>query len=210
MQPRPRRAPSLPHSPASRNAFGTRWVVWIGGLALALGGFFMVRYSIEAGLLGPGVRVLLGGLFALGLLGAGEWTRRKEEISSIQALPIANIPAILTAAGTARRVRNRSMRPMRSTASWCRPRPSCCSASSRSARSPRHCCTGRRSPASAWSAPSSTPIAGLLASKPDYLGALRLSRDRHRRELRPRPDPAVALARRDHNRLRAAVDHARP
>ena len=80
---------------------GTRWVVWIGGLTLALGGFFMVRYSIEAGLLGPGVRTLLGGLFALALLAAGEWTRRKESISNIEALPIANIPAILTAAGTA-------------------------------------------------------------------------------------------------------------
>ena len=45
----------------------------------------MVRYSIEAGLLGPGVRVLLGGLFALALLAAGEWTRRKESISSIAA-----------------------------------------------------------------------------------------------------------------------------
>ena len=87
--------------PGLEERLGTRWVVWIGGLALALGGFFMVRYSIEAGLLGPGVRVFLGGLFALGLLGAGEWTRRKEAISSIQALPIANIPAILTAAGTA-------------------------------------------------------------------------------------------------------------
>src|SRR6185312_11106373 len=80
---------------------GTRWVVWIGGLTLALGGFFMVRYSIEAGLLGPGVRTMLGGLFALALLLAGEWTRRKESVSSIAALPIANIPAILTAAGTA-------------------------------------------------------------------------------------------------------------
>ncbi len=80
---------------------GTRWVVWIGGLTLALGGFFMVRYSIEAGLLGPGVRTILGGLFALALLAAGEWTRRKESISAIEALPIANIPAILTAAGTA-------------------------------------------------------------------------------------------------------------
>src|SRR5437879_775461 len=29
---------------------GTRWVVWIGGLTLALGGIFMVRYSIEANL----------------------------------------------------------------------------------------------------------------------------------------------------------------
>ena len=61
----------------------------------------MVRYSIEAGLLGPGVRTVLGGLFALALLAAGEWTRRKEDISQIAALPIANIPAILTAAGTA-------------------------------------------------------------------------------------------------------------
>jgi uncharacterized membrane protein len=76
-------------------------VVWVGGLTLALGGFFMVRYSIDAGLLGPGVRTLLGGAFALALLAAGEWTRRKESIAGIEALPIANIPAILTAAGTA-------------------------------------------------------------------------------------------------------------
>lgn len=93
--------PLLAPAPGFEERLGTRWVVWIGGLALALGGFFMVRYSIEAGLVGPGVRVFLGGLFALALLGAGEWTRRKESISSIAALPIANIPAILTAAGTA-------------------------------------------------------------------------------------------------------------
>jgi uncharacterized membrane protein len=94
--------PQLPTpAPGFEERLGTRWVVWIGGLALALGGFFMVRYSIEAGLVGPGVRVFLGGLFALALLCAGEWTRRKESISNIQALPIANIPAILTAAGTA-------------------------------------------------------------------------------------------------------------
>ncbi len=94
--------PSLPPpEPGFEERIGTRWVVWIGGLTLALGGFFMVRYSIEAGLLGPRVRVALGGLFALALLGAGEWTRRKESISDIAALPIANIPAILTAAGTA-------------------------------------------------------------------------------------------------------------
>jgi uncharacterized membrane protein len=92
-------------APASQPGFeeriGTRWVVWVGGLTLALGGFFMVRYSIDAGLLGPGVRTLLGGAFALALLAAGEWTRRKESIAGIEALPIANIPAILTAAGTA-------------------------------------------------------------------------------------------------------------
>jgi uncharacterized membrane protein len=94
--------PPLPEpQPGFEERIGTRWVVWIGGLTLALGGFFMVRYSIEAGLLGPGVRTLLGGAFALALLAAGEWTRRKESVSTIEALPIANIPAILTAAGTA-------------------------------------------------------------------------------------------------------------
>jgi uncharacterized membrane protein len=87
--------------PGFEERIGTRWVVWVGGLTLALGGFFMVRYSIEAGLVGPGIRTLLGGIFALALLMAGEWTRRKESISTIAALPMANIPAILTAAGTA-------------------------------------------------------------------------------------------------------------
>src|SRR2546430_5851060 len=94
--------PPLPKpEPGFEERIGTRWVVSVGGLTLALGGFFMVRYSIEAGLLGPGVRTILGGLFAAALLAAGEWTRRKESISQIAALPIANIPAILTAAGTA-------------------------------------------------------------------------------------------------------------
>src|ERR1039458_7869932 len=101
-RPGPPPPPPLPQpGPGIEERIGTRWVVWVGGLTLALGGFFMVRYSIEAGLLGPGVRTLLGGAFALALLAAGEWPRRKESISAIEALPIANIPAILTAAGTA-------------------------------------------------------------------------------------------------------------
>ncbi|HTE97731.1 MAG TPA: DUF2339 domain-containing protein, partial [Bradyrhizobium sp.] len=96
----PATAPASQPGPGFEERIGTRWVVWVGGLTLALGGFFMVRYSIDAGLLGPGVRTLLGGAFALALLASGEWTRRKESISAIEALPIANIPAILTAAGT--------------------------------------------------------------------------------------------------------------
>jgi uncharacterized membrane protein len=99
--PAPPPLPQPAAAPSFEERVGTRWVVWVGGLTLALGGFFMVRYSIEAGLIGPGVRVLLGGAFALALLAAGEWTRRKESVSTIEALPIANIPAILTAAGTA-------------------------------------------------------------------------------------------------------------
>lgn len=90
-----------PASPGLEERLGTRWVVWVGGLTLALGGLFLVRYSIEAGLLGPAARVFFGGLFATALLAAGEWTRRKESISAIAPIPIANIPAILTAAATA-------------------------------------------------------------------------------------------------------------
>jgi uncharacterized membrane protein len=99
--PLPDTPPAAPPGPGFEERIGTRWVVWVGGLTLALGGFFMVRYSIDAGLLGPGVRTLLGGAFALALLAAGEWTRRRESISTTEALPIANIPAILSAAGTA-------------------------------------------------------------------------------------------------------------
>jgi uncharacterized membrane protein len=80
--------------------FGTRWVVWVGGIALALGGIFLVRYTIEQGLIGPRVRIMLGALLALALVAAGEWQRRSEQILALPSLPSANIPAILTAAGT--------------------------------------------------------------------------------------------------------------
>ncbi|MES2751561.1 MAG: DUF2339 domain-containing protein [Pseudomonadota bacterium] len=93
--------PAAQAGPGFEERLGTRWVVWVGGLTLALGGVFLVKYSIEAGLLGPGVRVLLGGLFALALLATGEYARRKESLLSVEQLPQANIPAILTAAGTA-------------------------------------------------------------------------------------------------------------
>jgi uncharacterized membrane protein len=79
---------------------GTQWAVWVGGLALALGGIFLVRYSIAQGLLGPRVRVALAAPFAGALIIAGEWARRTERLARLPGLPSANIPAILTAAGT--------------------------------------------------------------------------------------------------------------
>jgi uncharacterized membrane protein len=95
------RPPSSAPAPISfEERFGTRWVVWVGGVALALGGIFLVRYSIEEGLIGPGVRIVLGALLAFILVAAGEWTRRKENLSGLYGLPSAHIPSILTAAGT--------------------------------------------------------------------------------------------------------------
>ena len=89
-----------PRHDSFEETLGTRWAVWAGGAALALGGLFLVRYSIEAGLLGPGVRVVMGALLAAGLVGAGEWMRRSDYQIPIEAIPDAHIPSILTAAGT--------------------------------------------------------------------------------------------------------------
>ena len=60
----PRRPPPPPRSIGFEERFGTRWVVWVGGIALALGGIFLVRYTIQQGLIGPGVRIALGALLA--------------------------------------------------------------------------------------------------------------------------------------------------
>ena len=81
-------------------AVGARWAVWVGGLALALGGVFLVRYSIEQGLLGPAARISLGALFSLALVALGEWTRRRGQTFSVGGFESANVPAVLTAAGT--------------------------------------------------------------------------------------------------------------
>lgn len=79
---------------------GTRWTVWVGGLALALGGIFLVRYSIEQGYFGPAARLAFASLFSALLLAAGEYLRRNELKTDIVALPTAHIPGVLTAAGT--------------------------------------------------------------------------------------------------------------
>jgi len=92
--------PAPPRTIGFEERFGTRWVVWVGGIALALGGVFLVRYTIQQGLIGPGVRIALGALLAFALIAVGEWTRRNERLSGLPGLPTADIPSILTAAGT--------------------------------------------------------------------------------------------------------------
>jgi uncharacterized membrane protein len=81
-------------------AIGTRWVVWVGGFTLALGGIFLVTYAVDQGYFGPGVRVILAGLLAAALIAAGEWARRSEKLSGFVGLPSAHVPSIFTAAGT--------------------------------------------------------------------------------------------------------------
>jgi len=132
--------------------FGTRWVVWVGGLALALGGVFMVRYSIEQGWIGPGVRVGLGALLAAALVVAGEWLRRSERRLDIAGISAANIPSILTAAGTT--VAYATVWAAYALYGFLDPPAAfVLLGSSRWSRSARRCCTVRRWRRSASSAP---------------------------------------------------------
>jgi uncharacterized membrane protein len=53
------------------------WMIWLGGVSVALAGVFMVKYSIEIGLLGPRARIATALLTGLVLHGAAEWFRRR-------------------------------------------------------------------------------------------------------------------------------------
>ncbi|WP_342151102.1 DUF2339 domain-containing protein [Methylorubrum sp. SB2] len=106
--PTPKTAPKIA-SPAPRPAaprpsleerFGTRWTVWVGGLALAFGAALLVRTSIERGFFGPGVRVAGAVLLALGLLAAGEFLRRRLRGAAPVPPNWPDVPAVVTAAGT--------------------------------------------------------------------------------------------------------------
>ena len=107
-EPKPTAVPPVPAAAAHpapprkdfEEALGSRWAVWVGGVALALGGIFLVRYSIEQNLLTPQARIALGILFALALIGAGEWMRRRESRFGPPGIPSAHVPSVLAAAGT--------------------------------------------------------------------------------------------------------------
>jgi uncharacterized membrane protein len=77
------------------------WLVWLGGVALALGGAFLVKLSIDYGLIMPSVRVVLGVLFGLSLAGCAEWVRRRELGEDGAADPPSYVPPALAAAGAA-------------------------------------------------------------------------------------------------------------
>jgi len=78
-----------------------RWAVWLGGIALALGAVFLVKYSIEQGWLGPTARVSAGVLLGLALWALGEWARQRDERLPLPAgVPKDLVPPALAAAGS--------------------------------------------------------------------------------------------------------------
>jgi uncharacterized membrane protein len=101
---RPDTAAEKPARAKPRESFesrlGARWTVWVGGLAMALGGVFLVRYSIESGLLGPQIRLTLAAFFGLLLAAAGEFLRRRSLPARLDTFANAMIPGMLTAAAS--------------------------------------------------------------------------------------------------------------
>src|SRR5271170_3759109 len=114
LRPTPPEAPPAPWPPPSyvppkpvdgrerqtsiERQFGGRAFVWLGGIALALAGFFLVKYSIDTGLLTENVRVVLGVLFGLALLAGSHAVRTREHIADgtriAQALAGAGIAVL--------------------------------------------------------------------------------------------------------------------
>ncbi|MBK5263920.1 MAG: DUF2339 domain-containing protein, partial [Alphaproteobacteria bacterium] len=61
------------------DVFGRRLPIWAGGITLAVAGVLIVKYSIDAGLLSPLVRVIFGLLFGAGLIAGAEFARIKQD-----------------------------------------------------------------------------------------------------------------------------------
>jgi len=62
--------------------FGEKLPVWIGGIALALAGIFLVKYSIDKGYLTEQVRIILGFIFGFGLLYSGHAVHKKPDMAN--------------------------------------------------------------------------------------------------------------------------------
>ncbi|MGB5077780.1 MAG: DUF2339 domain-containing protein [Sphingorhabdus sp.] len=55
---------------------GGQLPIWVGGIALVFAAFFLVRYTIEAGLFGPGARSIAATIFALAMIAISEFAGR--------------------------------------------------------------------------------------------------------------------------------------
>ena len=75
----------------------SRWFVWIGGVAIAIGGLLFVKYAYDNGLISPPLQIVLGLLLGAALVFAGDTLHRK---SPATAQP-NYVPAALSAAGLA-------------------------------------------------------------------------------------------------------------
>ena len=85
--------------PGLEERLASRWLVWLGAVALALAGLFLILYAVDQGWLGPTARVALGLLLGMALAGAGEWTRRRPWQLRFAAERTDYVPGALAGAG---------------------------------------------------------------------------------------------------------------
>ncbi|MFM1814735.1 MAG: hypothetical protein RLZ98_1430 [Pseudomonadota bacterium] len=103
----PSSPPSPPDAPPPSNSepgleerLGTKWAVYVGGIAITLGGIFLVKHAIDMGLLGPAARILLGLLLGAGLVAAGTYMRLRDIDVAVSTVNGAHVPSVLSSAGT--------------------------------------------------------------------------------------------------------------
>ncbi|HET9428087.1 MAG TPA: DUF2339 domain-containing protein [Allosphingosinicella sp.] len=84
------------------NLVAGRLLVWLGGIALVVAGIFLVRYTIEIGLVTPELRMIAAALLGLLCIGAGEYARSGRWLSDdpriAQALVGAGLAILYAAA----------------------------------------------------------------------------------------------------------------
>ena len=97
--PRGSLARSVPPPPAVSSLPGFDWesftgarlFAWLGGVALFLSFVFLVKFSVDTGLLGPAVRVALGAIVGIGLVIGGVLTKHRRYRVTAQTLCAAGV-----------------------------------------------------------------------------------------------------------------------
>jgi uncharacterized membrane protein len=77
--------------PGSEANVFAAWLARLGALSIVLGAAFAFKLAMDRGLVGPGLRVVLGVAAGLGFIGVGELARRRNHLSLSQALCAAGV-----------------------------------------------------------------------------------------------------------------------
>ena len=94
-EPKPSAPPRRTRDRDMEQALASRWFVWIGGLAIAIGGLLFVKYAYDNNLIPPALQIVFGLIAGALLVAAGEFVRRKSAPGNEQSY----VPAALSAGG---------------------------------------------------------------------------------------------------------------